>query len=450
MTDSNHRRLDRGRTFSNCVDTGGDAMLSSRPAGRWHVRSNRFWFPIGAARFEDLDRPSQPAQRIHRHRATPVLAEQEYRTFGSMRFCFISTQKNWGGGEALCAELSMALRDSGHAIDWICRGDTQVASHLQQLGLSIAHALVGRGRSLREIRAVGGVLQRTYPDVLVLNDTHAVPLGGLAAWFVRPHRPVRLAFKHTVFPLRSKLKYRWLCERVLCVSQAARQTVVDGGMEGSRVEVLYGGIRPPKVDPSARSDVRAELGLADSTLLVLTVGNLLECKGHAELVEAVAALPAALDATFFIAGEGAMRAALEARVQELGLGARLRLLGFRRDATRLIQAADLIIHPSHLEGLSLVLIEAQMLYRPVVATAVGGAAEVLAAGRAPGIWTVPPRSPEALRQAIATAVSALNDPAQHSQIRDNLDVAAKYAQAHFDIERTAQRLADLAASLIEG
>ncbi|RMF42427.1 MAG: glycosyltransferase [Planctomycetota bacterium] len=367
--------------------------------------------------------------------------------FEPMRFCFISTQQDWGGGEALCADLSLALRDHGHGIHWICRGGTQVAAHLSQLGLSIDHTLLGRGRSLREIRAVSSLFRQISPDALVMNDTHAVPLGGLATWWARSRRPVRLAFKHTVFPLRSKLKYRWLCDRVVCVSQAARQTILAGGMDPSRVEVVYGGIRPPGIDPTARNEVRRELGLLEGTSLVLSVGNLLECKGHAELVQAVAALPPSIDAVFCIAGEGPVRTALQSRIDALGLGGRVRLLGFRRDVSRLMQAADLIVHPSHLEGLSLVLIEAQMLRRPIVATAVGGAAEVLAAGRAPGLWTVPPHSSQALAQALSAAWRSLNDPMQREPIEQHLSAAAAHVQSHFTIEQSARHLADLAARL---
>jgi glycosyltransferase involved in cell wall biosynthesis len=85
------------------------------------------------------------------------------------------------------------------------------------------------------------------------------------------------------------------------------------------------------------------------------------------------------DAKLVIAGEGKERPELEGRVDALQLRSAVRLLGFRSDATRLLSAADMVLQPSLSEALSLVAIESQMLLKPLVATAVGGLAEVVGA-----------------------------------------------------------------------
>ncbi len=70
-----------------------------------------------------------------------------------------------------------------------------------------------------------------------------------------------------------------------------------------------------------------------------------------------------------IAGEGALRTKLEETIRENNLASRVHLLGFRQDADRWLSAASVVIHPSLQEGLSLVLIQAQMLRKIIVSTA---------------------------------------------------------------------------------
>ncbi|MFN9911670.1 MAG: glycosyltransferase, partial [Pirellulaceae bacterium] len=83
------------------------------------------------------------------------------------------------------------------------------------------------------------------------------------------------------------------------------------------------------------------------------------------------------DFCLVICGEGPMRAELESKIRDHHLEKQVRLLGFCEDPSRWIAAADLFVHPSRSEGLSLVTIAAQMLETPVLATDVGGLQEVM-------------------------------------------------------------------------
>jgi glycosyltransferase involved in cell wall biosynthesis len=99
------------------------------------------------------------------------------------------------------------------------------------------------------------------------------------------------------------------------------------------------------------------------------------------------------------------QARLEAQIQELELHERVRLLGLRRDRDCLYAAMDVFVLPSRWEGLSLALAEAAGLGLPIVATEVGGNAEVV--GGAPGVWLVPAGNARALAEALAAAVEAV-------------------------------------------
>lgn len=364
-----------------------------------------------------------------------------------MRFCLVSTQENWGGGETLLASVGKELLQSGHQVCWIVREEGDLHQKVRRNAGTVLHATKKRGSNLRDWFGIRRALRDWHPDVVILNDSHAVPLVGSAALFCRSPRPLRLAYKHTVFPLRSPLKYRLLCDQLVCVSDAALKTVIHGGLKPHHAVVVRGGCAPVKPDPGARSSVRKEFDVSADQLLLVSIGSLLECKGHVELVEALAILGPQSNSVVLIAGEGDERRKLESQIESRGLAAKVRLLGHRTDALRLLSAADLVVHPSHAEGLSLVLIQAQMLCKPIVATAVGGAQEVLAAGSpACSAWIAQPRNAADLATQIKLATAALSTPSR--ELEEKLQQTAAVMLRDFSVSASAAQLAELAASLL--
>lgn len=366
-----------------------------------------------------------------------------------MRFCLVSTQRHWGGGEALLLAMAKELARAAHSVSWIARGESEVAERLLASDQRVLHLLRGRGANLRDWRATLRVLRTTAPDIVILNDTHAVPLVGSASWFCRSPKPLRLAYKHTVFPLRSKLKYRLLADKLICVSAAARETLVRGGLPPEQSLVIYGGCQPPGTQSTDRALIRGELGLPADRPLAVCVGNLLECKGHLDLIQAMAELVESEPKLLLvIAGEGVERVRLEQKIREHHLEPNVRLLGYREDAERLLAAADFVVHPSHAEGLSLVLIQAQMLGKPIVATAVGGTVEVLQAGEQGkcSSWIAAPKQPRSLAEQMRLALTAIR--ADADALAAGLERSAERARRMFDIRTNTQQLADQCSRLL--
>ncbi len=366
-----------------------------------------------------------------------------------MRFCLVSTQAHWGGGEALLASIATYWVQAGHSVSCIVRQAGEVEQHALASGATVLHTMRGRGSNLADWWSIRRALREWSPDVIILNDSHAVPLVGSAALFCRSPRPLRLAYKHTVFPLHSALKYRLLCDKLVCVSQAAEQVVLSAGVPRRHTTVVHGGCVPIDSDPTARAQIRAELQLADHQRLLVSVGSLLECKGHRELVEAIALLASShSELVAVIAGEGEERDHLETLIARRGLASHVRLLGYRNDASRLLDAADVVVHPSHAEGLSLVLIQAQMLCKPIVATSVGGAAEVLAAGSADcSAWIAQPHNPQDLAQQLSLALASLDG--QPPATVQKLQATSARMREQFTVTTTATQLATLAAEMLE-
>jgi glycosyltransferase involved in cell wall biosynthesis len=148
----------------------------------------------------------------------------------------------------------------------------------------------------------------------------------------------------------------------------------------------------------------AQLREPGEGLRLLTVGALADKKGQSYLIEAMARLDPARNATLDIVGGGPLRAELEALAARLGLADRVRLRGElpKEQVAQLMRESDVFVLPSIYETFGCVLIEAMASGLPVVATAVGGVPEVVLDGEG---RLVEPRDPDALAQAIEATLT---------------------------------------------
>ncbi len=169
----------------------------------------------------------------------------------------------------------------------------------------------------------------------------------------------------------------WAAERadgLITVCQALKDSLVELGVSDERVTVLRNGVDLDVFKPGDRDAIRTEMNLSGQ--VVLSVGHLVERKGHHLAIEALRDLP---DSTLLIVGEGHERKKLQSLVATHGLGSRVRFLGSvpHEDLHRIYSAADVLVLASSREGWPNVLLEAMACGTPVVATKVWGSGEVV-------------------------------------------------------------------------
>ena len=163
---------------------------------------------------------------------------------------------------------------------------------------------------------------------------------------------------------------------VFCPSAYLRELAIGWGVPGDRVSVLPNPY-PPLPELSSRDELKRQFGLNGRTLAF--AGRLTAQKSLGVALEAVASVEGV---TLLIAGDGDEREPLERRAGELGLGDRVRFLGPqpRERVVELFCAADASILSSSWENFPHTVVEALSAGTPVLATSVGGVAEVVQDG----------------------------------------------------------------------
>jgi glycosyltransferase involved in cell wall biosynthesis len=342
----------------------------------------------------------------------------------------VDTAATWRGGQnqVLLTAQGMAARGRESAL--VCRSGGALAERARREGLGV-RPLPFRGDLWPPaILGLARLLRRDEPRVLLLHDPHALA-AALLATRLTSRRPL-VAVRRVDFPLGSFLSRRKYaaCDLIVVVSRAIGAVLEKSGVSPARLRVVYEGVadRPPA---PGGAEALAELGVPPGVPVVGNVAALAGHKDHATLVDAMALLRSRLpEARLVIAGEGELRADLEARVEARGLADRVVFAGFRRDLDRLLPAFSVFCLSSRLEGLGTSLLDAMCLGLPVVATAAGGIPEAVEDGVTGRL--VPPGDPGALAAALA---EVLGDEAK----RRSMGAAGR---RRFEARFSADRMVD--------
>ena len=299
-----------------------------------------------------------------------------------------------GGTERVLWELATRLPASRFRLQvWLSTapGVDEFAAALAERGIPVTRlAEVDSRRDWKGMLATWRALRRARPGLFHIHhvwpaaDRYLAALADLAGvprLVVTEHIEGRA---HSDAQVRLKRRELARADAVTAVSAAVADSLVrDYGVDRALVRVVPNGADLPDDDAEESRARRFREWLGAGTLRPLWVcaGRLEEQKGQDVLLEALAEVRRrGLEFTVALAGEGSQRAALERRVESLGLASQVRLLGQLDDVAPLLAAADAVVLPSRWEGLPLGLLEALVRGRPVVASAVGGIPEVVEDG----------------------------------------------------------------------
>jgi len=359
-----------------------------------------------------------------------------------MRVLHSESSTGWGGQENRTLNEMIAMRDRGHEMAVVSRPGARILERAKEAGFA-AYAVDMRGAlDLPAIVKLRRLMREFRADIVNTHSGRDTQLAGMAARSMGKNRPRVVRTRHLALPITSRFTYSTLPDKVVAVSSFVRDYLVSAGIPDGQVEAVPTGIDLNRYTPAdGGGTLRSELSLPDATVLVGTVAILRVKKGHADLLRAAkTVLQSFPDTHFVIAGDGPQTENLQRLIVELGMEARVHMLGLRRDVMNVLQSLDLFVLPTHQEALGTAFIEAGAMGLPVVATDVDGVPEVVVDGET-GVL-VPPRDPAALAVAIS---GFLENPARRRDFGDN---ARRRVGSEFSREVMARRMQNLYASLL--
>jgi L-malate glycosyltransferase len=316
----------------------------------------------------------------------------------------------FGGAERQALTLMHALREVGVGCELIVLHDADLASRARQAGHTV---YVLPNRSSFDMSAIGAL--RQYLDarrqhVISVHGYRASVYLGLAArpgqfqvvktehgHVERDHFPAFQRFKQKAYRHAENWAMRRLAARIVYVTRDLRQRC-EHEHRGLDSRVIHNGIAPLSDISLARP-----VELEPACFNMLMVGRLEKIKGIDVAIRALRSPRMPRDARLHIVGEGVEQQSLQALANELGVREHVLFHGFRANVYDFIRYADCLLMPSLHEGLPYTVLEAMSLRTPVIASGVGGLAEVLVHEKT--ALLVPSQDAAALAAAIASLSS---------------------------------------------
>lgn len=300
-------------------------------------------------------------------------------------------------------QLARQVNRAAYRFTAVCfYGGGPVQERLEALGVPTHNLNTPDERDPRAVLRARKLIQELQPDIVHTHLLRADLMGGAAARWAGVPIVVSTVYAMGEFRRQHRRKADRLldvaCSRLATHTIAVSQAVADDLVARMRVDpedvtVIHTGIEaPPAVDGGVLAKTRKAWGVDEKAPVVLTIARLSYEKGVDVLIDVAAVLhPANPTIRFVVMGEGQDRAALTAKIDQLGLNDIVKLVGFSPDVWPALAAAEVVCIPSKAEGMPNVLLEAMAMGRPIVATCVGGIPEVIESN-INGLLTAPDRT----------------------------------------------------------
>ena len=340
------------------------------------------------------------------------------------RVLFVDHAGVLGGAELYLLDVARAYRstssvllfEEGPFLDRLQQEDIEaeaVPASDALLGIQKGSSLWNALHALPDVLAlVAHVAQRAQKyDLIYANSQKALIVSGLASWWTG--RPLvwnlhdMLTTDH-FSPFNRWIATRWangFADRVIVNSEATRDAFAESGGRVENTGLVYNGIDATPFDAlpaDATRSTRRALNLDPDVPVLGVFSRLARWKGQHVLIEALPDIPnahALLVGEALFGSDAIYKQRLEDTAARLGVRDRVHILGFRDDIPRLMKASDIVVHTSIApEPFGRVIVEGMLAGRPVIATAAGGALEIVDAGTT-GLL-VPPGDASALAEAV--------------------------------------------------
>lgn len=358
---------------------------------------------------------------------------------------------NVGGTETQAVELARRLPATGYEVTVGClKREGPLEDRLQGTGIAICEFRSRGGidspSGLRQLLRMTWFL-RSF-DIVHTHDLWSNLLGVPAARLAGI--PAIVSSRRDLSHLewyqgRRRVCLKWIQNlggAVVTNAAPIRDVLLrEDGFDPRKVRVIHNGVDVAKFKLARKDRIRLFPDAGDGKLVVL-VGNMhTDVKGHPWLI---AAAPAVLeqfpDTRFVLVGEGEQRSHFEKQVRDLGVLQSFLFLGRRSDIPEILASCDIAVLPSRAEGLPNAVLEYMAAGLPVIASRVGGNAELVQDG-VTGML-VPSEDSAALSAAL---LKLLSEPALATRLAQ---AGHEFTVRNFSFERLVQDVDALYTELL--
>jgi glycosyltransferase involved in cell wall biosynthesis len=310
--------------------------------------------------------------------------------------------------------LAKGQRARGHEPIVAAPPNTPLLEKAREAGIAVFASPMRAEFDVLSARKLRARIATWKPHIVHAHDarSHAIAMIAL----VGDGTPLVVTRRVPFVPSSARLKYGPRVAAFIAISDAVRQAMVSAGIEPHRITVVHSGILLPE-GPVAPRDWRAEARWPKHTIVCGIIGSMTAEKGLSDLPQIFASLSPELFALLALVFIGA------ADDQSEVPGLRTFAAGFVDEVGKAAAGLDILLHPSHEEGLGTAVIEAMAVGVPPIAYAVGGVPEVIEDGIS-GLL-VPPRDTGAF-------AGALTRLAEDPTLRASLGNGGRLRASRFD------------------
>ena len=173
--------------------------------------------------------------------------------------------------------------------------------------------------------------------------------------------------------------------RLIAVSDFLKQVLITRfSVSAERIRTIRNGIDPSRFEGIARDEAarfRSAFRVGGDEIVLSQISRISKAKGQFDLLNALQLLPRDLPYRCLIVGEGKERARLESLAESFGLGRKVTFCGYQSNIPVVLAATDVMLLPSHREGLPLSIVEAMLSRVPVIAAITAGVPEIITHGK---------------------------------------------------------------------
>ncbi|MCU4156459.1 glycosyltransferase family 4 protein [Carboxylicivirga sp. A043] len=343
-------------------------------------------------------------------------------------------RQKWGGGEKWMVLAASELIKKGHHVHIGCRVNSVLEQRAKEANVPVVRIDIYTDFSLAGFLQLKKLVKKLGVELIIGCQNKDVRVAGFMSRLT--NGPIVLS-RQGVQLLNKSGKYKWsflpYCDGIITNTNSIKQEYDSyGWWDNEFVKVIYNGINETKISDTCYDLSKYIPASVKNPLVIVSTGRLAKQKGFEYLIDAARSIvknhP---NIYFFIAGTGKLETVLKRQIHELHLDENVHLLGFQKNISELLNAADLFVLPSLYEGMPNSLMEALAHGLPAVSTRVNGVEELMKDGEHG--YVVEPKSVSDLEEAIEKLIV-------DAELKEKGQQGAKHVKEKFSINKMVDSL----------